>query len=67
MDRVTLFKSLERPVKWRQGMPGLVLTSGMLNKFTVELKDSPSSASHRKISAADMVLTIRDLPALHIV
>lgn len=67
MDRVTLFKSLERPVRWRQGMPGLVLTSGMLNKFTVELKDSPSSASHRKISAVDMILTIRDLPALHIV
>jgi len=63
MQNVIIPQSLEQRVSWKTTLDAIVLTSGMLNKFTIQLRDVVTDATPGVISASYYKFYIR--PFLH--
>ena len=61
MTIINLPKTLETQVKWKYTLPGLSLTAGVLNKFTLGLIDNPDGAKNKDIEYKYSTLTIREI------
>lgn len=61
MADIQLHKTLETQVNWKYTVPGVALTAGIVNTFTLDLKENPDAAEHSLISAKYYSLTFREL------
>ena len=61
MTKIELPRTLETTVRWKYTLPGVSLTAGVNNKFTIGLIDNPDGASNKPIEYKYYTLTIREL------
>lgn len=59
---LNVYNTLETPVRWRTGVPGLSLTAGLPNIITLNLKNSPIAHSGDLSNISSFVITLRDIP-----
>lgn len=61
MPNIQLHKTLETKVNWKYSLPGVALTAGVVNKFTLSLFDNPDAAPNQFIKAKYYTLSIREI------
>lgn len=61
MPDIYIPKTLETKVNWKYTLPGVVLTAGVSNKFTLGFLENPDAAANQYIDASYYTLTIREL------
>lgn len=61
MPDVEIPRTLETKVSWKYTLPGISLTAGIANKFTIGLLANPDAAPNKFINASYYTLTIREL------
>jgi hypothetical protein len=61
MRHIELPKTLETSVSWKYTLPGIDLTAGVSNRFTLSLIDNPDAAKNQDINASYYTLTIREI------
>lgn len=61
MADIHLHKTLETQVSWKYSIPGIALTAGIVNTFTLNLKENPDAADNAIINAKYYTITFREL------
>lgn len=59
---LSVYNTLETPVRWRTGVPGLTLTAGLNNKVVINLKNSPIAHAMDLSDISLLKITLRDVP-----
>lgn len=59
---LSVFNTLETPVRWRTGVPGITLTAGLANKVVINLKNNPIAHAKDLSDIWQLKLTLRDIP-----
>lgn len=62
---IDLHKTLETSINWKYSLPGVALTSGINNKFILNLKENPDAAENEFITASYYTLTVREICKLN--
>lgn len=61
MADIQLHKTLETKVNWKYTIPGISLTAGIVNTFTLDLKENPDAAEHNIIESCYYTISFREL------
>lgn len=59
---LSVYNTLETPVRWRTGVPGITLTAGLPNKVIINLKNSPIANAADLSQVSWFKITLRDIP-----
>lgn len=61
MPDIEISKTLETKVNWKYTLPGVTLTAGIMNKFSIGIMDNPDAAHNKPIEYKYYTLTIREI------
>lgn len=65
-DSISLFKTLDTPVSWRTSVcPCIVLSAGMNNKVTLQLRDNPDSRENPELVPGGIKIDFYEIPLYH--
>lgn len=59
MPDIILYETLETPVRWKQSVPGYILTAGTTNKMTLRVQNNPMSGDGVPINGGSLIITMR--------
>lgn len=59
MADIILYETLETPVRWKQTVPGYILTAGTVNKMSLRVQNNPLSGDGVPINGGSLIITMR--------
>lgn len=63
-DTIELYRTFEGNTDWQQNIPGVVLTSGIVNRVSFSVRNNPISAPDQPFNASKVKVTLRHIPTI---